>query len=160
MLGKGLESLIPPHQNEYGAGQGTQEPETNTEMPSAQSGEAESGEETSRQEEIYTEDAGGEIAEPIRNEATPHQSTAEPEHSSIHGREHGTGREPRSTGQAPDGSGEMPVQEDWAVFQIEIDKIKPNPHQPRKYFDEESLRELAVSIREFGIIQPLVVSKI
>lgn len=47
-----------------------------------------------------------------------------------------------------------------AVFHIEIDKIKPNPHQPRKYFSEESLKELAASIREFGIIQPLVVSKI
>ncbi len=47
-----------------------------------------------------------------------------------------------------------------AVFQIETDKIKPNPYQPRKNFDEESLKELAASIREFGIIQPIVVSKI
>ena len=45
------------------------------------------------------------------------------------------------------------------VFQIEIDKIKPNPHQPRRDFNEETLRELAESIREFGILQPLVVSK-
>jgi len=47
-----------------------------------------------------------------------------------------------------------------AIFQIEIDKISPNPHQPRRHFDEEALRELAVSIREFGILQPLVISKI
>jgi len=47
-----------------------------------------------------------------------------------------------------------------AVFQIEVDKIFPNPHQPRKYFDEDALRELALSIREFGILQPLVISKI
>lgn len=47
-----------------------------------------------------------------------------------------------------------------AVFQIEADKIKPNPYQPRKNFDEESLKELAASIREFGVIQPIVVSKI
>ncbi|MBI5079196.1 ParB/RepB/Spo0J family partition protein [Candidatus Wolfebacteria bacterium] len=47
-----------------------------------------------------------------------------------------------------------------AIFQIEVDKIKPNPYQPRKNFDEESLKELAASIREFGIIQPIVVSKI
>lgn len=46
-----------------------------------------------------------------------------------------------------------------AVFHIEVDKIKPNPHQPRRNFEEESLRELAVSIREIGILQPLVVSK-
>ncbi len=48
---------------------------------------------------------------------------------------------------------------DGIVFQIELDKIKPNPHQPRHKFEEESLRELAQSIREFGVIQPLVVSK-
>jgi ParB family chromosome partitioning protein len=41
--------------------------------------------------------------------------------------------------------------------QIEIDKIKPNPWQPRKVFKEEYLRELADSIREHGILQPLVV---
>lgn len=47
-----------------------------------------------------------------------------------------------------------------AVFHIELDKIAPNPHQPRTHFDEESLKELAASIREFGVLQPLVVSKI
>ncbi len=52
----------------------------------------------------------------------------------------------------------LPVAE--PVFLIEVDKISPNPLQPRKLFDEESIRELAVSIREFGILQPLVVRKI
>ncbi|MBI2623726.1 MAG: ParB/RepB/Spo0J family partition protein [Candidatus Liptonbacteria bacterium] len=47
-----------------------------------------------------------------------------------------------------------------SVFQIEVEKIAPNPHQPRKEFNEESLRELAQSIREFGILQPLVVTKV
>ncbi|MCK9187081.1 MAG: ParB/RepB/Spo0J family partition protein [Candidatus Colwellbacteria bacterium] len=46
-----------------------------------------------------------------------------------------------------------------SVFQIEAEKIFPNPHQPRRHFDEDSLNELANSIREFGIIQPLVVTK-
>ncbi|OGY56408.1 MAG: hypothetical protein A2Y84_01895 [Candidatus Colwellbacteria bacterium RBG_13_48_8] len=46
------------------------------------------------------------------------------------------------------------------VFHIEVDKIRPNPHQPRRDFDEGALRELANSIREFGVLQPLVVSKI
>lgn len=46
------------------------------------------------------------------------------------------------------------------VFQIEIENIDRNPHQPRRDFDEESLRELAASIREFGVLQPLIVSKI
>ena len=45
------------------------------------------------------------------------------------------------------------------IFQLEVDKIKPNPHQPRREFDESSLREMASSIAEFGIIQPLVVTK-
>ncbi|MBZ1348781.1 MAG: ParB/RepB/Spo0J family partition protein [Candidatus Liptonbacteria bacterium] len=47
-----------------------------------------------------------------------------------------------------------------AVFQIEVEKIFPNPHQPRRYFDQEQLKGLASSIREFGVIQPLVISKI
>lgn len=45
------------------------------------------------------------------------------------------------------------------IFHVEIEKIILNPYQPRKDFDEESLRELGMSIREFGILQPLVVSK-
>ena len=45
------------------------------------------------------------------------------------------------------------------VFQLEVDKIKPNPYQPRRNFDEEALKELASSISEFGIIQPLTVTK-
>lgn len=47
-----------------------------------------------------------------------------------------------------------------AVFHIEVEKIKPNPYQPRKTFDEENLYELMQSIRQFGIIQPVVVSKV
>ncbi len=46
------------------------------------------------------------------------------------------------------------------VFLIEVDKISPNPQQPRRDFDETALRELAASIREFGILQPIIVSKI
>jgi ParB family transcriptional regulator, chromosome partitioning protein len=42
---------------------------------------------------------------------------------------------------------------------IEIFKIVPNPHQPRMDFDTEKLAELAESIREHGIIQPITVSK-
>lgn len=47
-----------------------------------------------------------------------------------------------------------------AIFQIEVEKIKPNPHQPRKDFDNEALKDLAASIREVGILQPLVVTKV
>ncbi len=53
-----------------------------------------------------------------------------------------------------------PDSADGRVFQIEIEKITPNPDQPRRNFDEAALRDLANSIREFGFIQPLVVSKV
>lgn len=47
-----------------------------------------------------------------------------------------------------------------SIFQIEVEKIKPNPYQPRKIFNQEQLNELSASIREVGIIQPLIVSKV
>ncbi len=46
------------------------------------------------------------------------------------------------------------------IIEIELDSIEVNPYQPRTYFDEESLRELASSIRELGVIQPITVRKI
>ncbi|HWP31117.1 MAG TPA: ParB/RepB/Spo0J family partition protein [Fimbriimonadales bacterium] len=48
-------------------------------------------------------------------------------------------------------------QEESEVRQIPIDSIVPNPRQPRKSFDENSLRELADSIRRVGMVQPLLV---
>ncbi len=47
-----------------------------------------------------------------------------------------------------------------SVFHIEVDRITPNPNQPRRNFDEAGLRDLAHSIREFGFLQPLVVSRV
>lgn len=47
-----------------------------------------------------------------------------------------------------------------AIFYIETSKIYPNPDQPRREFDNDQLKELADSIRDYGILQPLVVSKI
>lgn len=43
---------------------------------------------------------------------------------------------------------------------IPLDKLKANPNQPRKVFDEEALHELAASIREHGIIQPIIVEEV
>ena len=45
-----------------------------------------------------------------------------------------------------------------SLNQIAISTISPNPHQPRSLFDPEALDELAASIREHGIIQPLIVT--
>lgn len=47
-----------------------------------------------------------------------------------------------------------------AINEIDLDQISPNPEQPRAWFDEESLEELASSIRELGIIQPLTLRKL
>lgn len=46
-----------------------------------------------------------------------------------------------------------------AIFWIEVDKIKPNPFQPRREFDESKLRDLSDSIRQYGVLQPLVVTR-
>ncbi len=46
-----------------------------------------------------------------------------------------------------------------AIFWVEVDRIKPNPFQPRKEFNEENLKSLAESIKQYGVLQPLVVSK-
>jgi ParB family transcriptional regulator, chromosome partitioning protein len=45
------------------------------------------------------------------------------------------------------------------VAQVRVDQIEPNPFQPRTHFDENELRELAASIQEHGIIQPLTIRK-
>ena len=46
-----------------------------------------------------------------------------------------------------------------SIFWVETDKIKPNPYQPRKEFDQDNLRELSDSIRQYGVLQPLVVTR-
>ncbi len=46
-----------------------------------------------------------------------------------------------------------------SVFWIEVEKIKPNPYQPRREFDEARLRDLAESIRMYGILQPIIVTR-
>lgn len=53
----------------------------------------------------------------------------------------------------------QPAKVKESVFWIELDKIRPNPLQPRREFDETQLKELAESIREYGILQPIVVTR-
>jgi len=50
-------------------------------------------------------------------------------------------------------------QDDNVIFKVSINDIKPNEEQPRKYFDPEKIVELAESIKEHGIIQPIVLKK-
>jgi len=46
------------------------------------------------------------------------------------------------------------------ILEIELNKIEVNPFQPRTHFDEQALQELADSIRELGVIQPITVRKL
>lgn len=54
---------------------------------------------------------------------------------------------------------DMPARGSSAINDIPVDKITPNPDQPRTFFDAEALEDLATSIRELGIIQPLSLRK-
>lgn len=54
---------------------------------------------------------------------------------------------------------DTPARGSSAINEVAIDAISPNPDQPRRTFDSEALEELAASIRELGIIQPLSLRK-
>ena len=45
------------------------------------------------------------------------------------------------------------------IVEIDLDELRPNPYQPRKIFDQAALEELASSIKEHGVFQPIIVKK-
>lgn len=51
----------------------------------------------------------------------------------------------------------LSIKEDDKVVEIPLTQLRANPYQPRKTFDEDAIKELAESIREHGVIQPIVV---
>lgn len=51
--------------------------------------------------------------------------------------------------------GDIRTEGSSAISEIDVDRIVPNPDQPRRTFDESTLEELAASIRELGVVQPL-----
>ncbi|MGA9174140.1 MAG: ParB/RepB/Spo0J family partition protein [Thermoactinomyces sp.] len=53
---------------------------------------------------------------------------------------------------------DMTTEEDL-VHEAEITDLRPNPYQPRKHFDDELLKELTESIKQHGVVQPLIVRK-
>lgn len=55
-------------------------------------------------------------------------------------------------------AGQSPYRND-SIFWVEVDRIKPNPFQPRRVFDEAALASLAESIRQYGVLQPLTVTR-
>lgn len=56
-------------------------------------------------------------------------------------------------------TGEVQVNGSSSINEVDIDKIKANPNQPRREFDAEALEELSESIRQIGIIQPITLRK-
>lgn len=53
----------------------------------------------------------------------------------------------------------MDENEQESVHEVNLKEIRPNPYQPRKHFEEGALEELTASVKEFGILQPLVLRK-
>lgn len=136
MLGKGLESLIPPHQrsDDHGAGQapqGESDGDNNgIANPLVTSGVEPALLDVNSQTSVPFEPVGE--AAPAPSAPTVFQS-APPKPEEISSEDH--------------------------IYHIEVENIVPNPSQPRRNFDENGIRELAYSIREFGFLQPLVVTR-
>ena len=59
-------------------------------------------------------------------------------------------------GPAPE---EEQIKENDSLKNLKITEVEPNREQPRKNFNQEALEELADSIREYGLIQPIIVSE-
>lgn len=67
---------------------------------------------------------------------------------------------PRETdGDADDASADLVAVPGTTFGEISLDRIRPNPRQPRDVFDEDALDELITSIREIGVLQPVVVRR-
>lgn len=54
----------------------------------------------------------------------------------------------------------LSVQEDDKIVEVSLKQLRPNPYQPRKNFDEQSIQELAESIKQHGVIQPIIVRSV
>lgn len=133
MLGRGLESLIPPHSSDNlkNEGQAPKEMNLNNSADLASANLREN-----LQEEAARPPLPPEIPsrEPVRPPVVKQIVAKDADREKLEGTS--------------------------PIFHIEIAKIFPNPEQPRRNFDPEALRDLAYSIREFGVLQPLLVSKI
>ncbi len=69
-------------------------------------------------------------------------------------------RKPKTFGRLGRGLDELlPSPKEEAVLTLRLDQIVPGQKQPRTYFDEERIRELATSLKEHGLLQPIVVKK-
>jgi ParB family chromosome partitioning protein len=143
MLGKGLESLIPKNNN--GQGQG-QNPDGDNARPPEQNFPPAQPQPQPQPRPSFVPST----QPPVQPVTQPVQSVSQPQPQPV--------ARPQSQPQSQPQKRDDLAQE--SIYHIEIEKITPNPDQPRRHFDEDALRELASSIREFGFLQPLVVSKV
>ncbi|MGD1003525.1 MAG: ParB/RepB/Spo0J family partition protein [Minisyncoccia bacterium] len=132
MLGKGLESLIPKNNNQGQGADGASQPQ-----PSARSENVQPPFQPQPRPSFAPPVQP--VSQPVQSVSPPVQPIAQPQEQKSQKRDD-------------------LAQE--SIYHIEIEKIAPNPDQPRRHFDEDALHELASSIREFGFLQPLVVSKV
>lgn len=145
MLGKGLESLIP---KKNGQAQNQSASFLNDEQQTTNNQQLKNNSDMKDREDFSVADIAGERPK-INEQVVPPIGAS--------GASHNFDTQMRASRKNIQ---ESSKKHQDAIFHIEIEKIKSNPLQPRKEFDQESLKELASSIREFGILQPLVVSKI
>jgi ParB family chromosome partitioning protein len=144
MLGKGLESLIPKNNNQGQGADGV--------LPSQQQSPSQPQPRPSFVPPVQP---------PVQSVSPPAQQVVQPVTQPVQLEQK---REQRSqpvaqpSYQPPSQKRDDLAQE--SIYHIEIEKITPNPDQPRRHFDQDALHELASSIREFGFLQPLVVSKV
>lgn len=54
----------------------------------------------------------------------------------------------------------LSVQDDDKIIELPLKQLRPNPYQPRKHFDEQGIQELAESIKQHGVIQPVIVRSV
>ena len=180
MLGKGLESLIPQKGNGNGSNDPSSRPPASQPMPHTPQ-QTVPQQPTLRADEERphvqppSEPPVQPQPQPLPPQRQPEPLSPEPEFPKLppepepvlFAPEEKMRHEPH-IGKAPSWSEKSVVpksssdeeEEIGSVFHIEVNRIKPNPDQPRRIFDESALRDLAHSIREFGFLQPLVVSKI
>jgi ParB family transcriptional regulator, chromosome partitioning protein len=140
MLGKGLESLIPPQKQ-------PQQPAAASEPPRVEPSQTEP---SKVQNQPNANDLQlAETVEKTQQQAAEQQPTPAQISPVL---------EKIFEKARPSNNDELTLSE--SVYQIEVEKIMANPSQPRRDFNQDALRDLSASIREFGLLQPLVVTKI
>lgn len=152
-LGKGLESLIPPQNGNDGAG-GVPTPSEPPHPPVVSPVEPPT---RLVGHHLHDEDAGPAI---LSFDFTDSPEVAIPAVAEdvVLGPPQIRGDVRRVRQNVSEDSFTEPTPSDY-IFHIEVGKISPNPNQPRRNFEENGLWELAKSIREFGFLQPLVVTR-